>query len=198
MPLLILLLCFTYAACRYVVFGDIAVDQLPAFIANKAFAFTIAALLLMAAIKARSESYGTNNDATNSSSVINSASVINYGRWAWQLLILHGLMSSVLFSAQHYPKFFDQGIANLTGQLVILAGVLAALGFYRLQKFQAQGLSNSESLKGLCALLLAAHVVAMSGSWLSPEKWPGYLPPVSLLSFLLATTAAILFFRRRD
>lgn len=175
MPLFILLLCFTYAACRYVIFGEVAYTQLPAYVSNKAFAFSIAALLLMSALKQKH----------------NSAQAASYGRWAWHLLLLHTLISATLFSAVHYPKFFDGEMSNANGQLLLLAGVIGAYGFYRLQH-----LKDNHQLKALCALLLVAHVLPMGGSWFSAESWPGYMPPVSLLSFIMAGIASWSFLRQ--
>lgn len=175
MPLFILLLCFAYAACRYVVFGEVAYTQLPAYISNKAFAFSIAALLLASALNQNK----------------NPVQAASYGRWAWHLLLLHTLISATLFSAAHYPKFFDDDISNINGQLLLLAGVIGVYGFYRLQSVK-----DNVQLKALCTLLLVAHVLPMAGSWLLIESWPAYIPPVSLLSFLMASIASWVYLRQ--
>jgi hypothetical protein len=36
------------------------------------------------------------------------------------------------------------------------------------------------------------------GSWITPGKWYGYMPPISLWSFIFTTGAFVIYLKRKD
>jgi hypothetical protein len=41
--------------------------------------------------------------------------------------------------------------------------------------------------------LVSAHLLAMGGAgWLTPSRWPGHMPPITLLAFLAAVLPLLL------
>ena len=74
---------------------------------------------------------------------------------------------------------------NLTGEVVLLSGVLAV---YCLWRRHAAKLKPAvwRTLTTLVCLLVAVHLFAMGyEEWLRVQKWNGALPPITLLSFCL-------------
>jgi hypothetical protein len=115
------------------------------------------------------------------------------------LVLIHVLMSFMLFSPSVYGKFFgEDGTLTLWSGLSMLGGVLAfvVLWAYNLS-FQTH-LSEDKtfirfitSRKFLLAAMTlgAAHLFFMGfKGWLNPSGWHGGLPPISLVSFAFFTT----------
>jgi len=182
MPLKVLLLValsFGYAALRYVVFGDVTASHLPAFVANKALALTAALALLPAAL-ARHRGNG-----------------LAARGWEWTAgasALLHVLLSLAQITPASYPTLFEGARANLSGELVILSGVLAA-GLATLARNERSGGARWQVP---LLLVLLGHVVARGlPGWLAPATWPGALPPISLLAALAMAVALGLRLARR-
>ncbi len=76
---------------------------------------------------------------------------------------------------------------NLSGELTVLFGVLAAYCFWVLR-------NRPWVYQVLATLCIAGHLVTMGfNGWLAVAKWHGGLPPISLISMVLATTSLLLF-----
>jgi hypothetical protein len=183
MPLRIVLLliaCFAYATLRYVVFGDVTAAHLPAFVTNKALALAAAVALFPAALaRHRGDGLGARG-------------------WEWLAgagALLHVLLSLAQLAPAVYPPLFADGRLNLTGELVVLSGVLAAW-----LAWQMRGSTGGPGARLHVPLLLAllVHAVArgLSG-WLAPGSWPGGLPPISLLAAVALAAALVVRFPRR-
>lgn len=180
LPITVVVFCVVYAIARYIVFGDVAIEQLPAFVANKGLSFSSAALLFLSAMML----FRSKAEPDSSSRVLS----LQFGRWAWHCVLLHVVLSLALLSPAYYGKFFEQGLLNLKGELIILFGVLAVYCFYRLQS-----LGENLLLKVLCSALLTAHLLPMWGKWFSPQAWYGFMPPISMLSCSLSVAALVIF-----
>lgn len=169
-----------YAVIRYNLFGNVSLEQLPSYILNKALAFSAAATLAVSAA-----GYARRNQL-----MLQSWAKVSLG-----FAMAHILLSVGLWSRDYFPKLFGPHRMNLAGELTLLFGVLAAwlygfLGFFSRKPFFAG--------RWLAALMLGLHAMALGfPGWLKPGEWPGGLPPISLLCFLLALAAAILFVQRR-
>lgn len=181
LPISVVAICLMYAIFRYIVFGEVAIEQLPAFVGNKGLSFSSAALLFLSALTL----FRSKAEPESSNKVLSQ----RFGRWAWHCVLLHAILSLALLSPAYYGKFFEQGLLNLKGELIILFGALAVYCFYRLQS-----LGENLLLKVLCSALLTAHLLPMWGKWFSPQAWYGFMPPISLLSCTLSVAALVFFY----
>lgn len=177
---LILLGCFTYAIARYVLFGPVDPVHIPVYILNKAVAMSAAVFLFLTALNDVQKKYDH---------------VRNWGRASLHAVLLHIVLSLTILSSAYYGKFYAHGKMNLLGELTMLFGVVAAYFYWRIDRLKER-IVSSYWLLPASALFLSGHLVAMGvKGWLSPAKWYGSLPPISLLSFLFSASAALLFIR---
>ena len=161
----ILILCFLYAALRYMVFGTNAPRQLPAWGLNKALALSsVFALALGIRAWRRGEE---------------TASHRYLAAFTCQAL-LHIILTLALLSPAYYPKLYPDQRLSALGELAVLAGAVSAATLS-----QARQRTRTCLLGGLLALL--AHQAALGApGWCKPATWPGGLPPITLVGFLLA------------
>jgi DMSO/TMAO reductase YedYZ heme-binding membrane subunit len=118
----------------------------------------------------------------------------------------HSLVSLFLLSPKYYAKLYAgdsltaAALASMTlgglGTAVFCfpawasrAGLKESLGLDRWLTLQRMGY--------LGLALTAVHCLAIGlPGWLTPSKWPGGLPPITLLGFLTALLPAVKFVRR--
>ena len=172
--------CFTYAWLRYVVLGGVSPVHTPTFLTNKVISAASVVFLLRAAFgHMRGDQEQTRR----------------WGMMALNSAGLHVLLSLSILSKAYYPGLFSGERMNLTGELAIGAGALAACLFWLIGRSQKVELKK-EVLQALSSLVVGGHLLALgSAGWLQVSSWPGGMPPISLLSFLFAATATILFLR---
>ena len=173
-----------YAIVRYNVFKGVSWEQLPVYVTNKAIAVAGLVLLGMSRfvveIRRRKE--------------LGLAGACFTG--------LHVILSFMLlepaYFAQHY---LPSGMMRWTGEASMLAGAIAAtlVGWLvyatsnRPVETQVRGASLVPGVARVVLALVAAHVAALGVSvWLDVGAWPGRLPPITLLSFLLAVGFCVL------
>ena len=105
-------------------------------------------------------------------------------------------MALLLFTPDYYPKMFEaEGRLNLTGELSLAFGVIS-LWFLTITAitsvpfiYEAVGVDRwkrGQRMGYICLALAGGHVFVMGiAGWLKPAGWHGYLPPISLLAFIL-------------
>lgn len=178
--LLVFLLTSVYTVSRYIIFGNVSPVQLPAYLLNKSVSLASVVFLFLAA---------TNNGSEQIEKMK------FWGKTAFQSAVIHILISLAILSKAYYPKFFALDKMNLTGELVIMFGVLAAFLFWRVGT-TTRGLSYRRWLRIYSLILVSGHLTAMGlAGWLVPGKWNGGLPPISLIAFALAIISIILLFK---
>src|SRR5262245_40197047 len=92
-PWLVLIGCTMYAVVRYLGFGDVAIDQLPAYLANKATSF--AGLIVLAASRLT-----TDGDARRRLGLFGAACVL-----------VHLALSLSIMGPKYFPAFYTaQGL----------------------------------------------------------------------------------------
>jgi hypothetical protein len=164
-----------FAWIRYVVFGEVHLEQWPLFLLNKAFSATASALLYLSAY------YSYKQRQERSSGHANAAMF---------LVMMHFLISLTVLRPSYFPSFFSEtGMFKLDINLSLLAGslsfVLMGLIFLR-YKIESGRLKSIKTHHLLLITGLLAHTFFRGYSgWFSMEKWPGFLPPISLISFIL-------------
>jgi len=188
-----IVLCIAYAVLRYHILGPVEWKDFPFLILNKGI--SLAALILLVL----NFSLGPLNNIGLSipGSWLSARKVL--GMTAFLLVLIHALMSFMLFKAEIFGKLFEaDGSLTLFGGLSMLGGILSfvVLWGYNLsfqthlrdEKAFIQFITSRKFL--LFAMLLSAvHLVFMGiEGWLSPAGWHGGLPPISLIAFVLFAT----------
>jgi hypothetical protein len=175
-----LLITTVYALIRYAGFGNVSLIHVPVYIMNKAVCMTAVESLLMASLGFMR----ADRDAVRFWTSV-----------CTQLVFVHVFLSLGILSKGYYVNFFAGDKLSLTGEVVVLMGVLAVYCFWRLQ---AAGLKPAvrRALTILACLLVAGHLVAMGyNDTLQVQKWNGGLPPMSMLSFFLVLSSLAVFLR---
>jgi hypothetical protein len=171
LPLFILAVTFAYSVFRYHVFKGVAWGQLPFYTLNKAVAWSALTLLAVAA-----------RGAVRSGEPLAEQPVL---RPALVMMSWHTVSSLALLAAGAYPEFL------VGGHLSAKAGASFALGAVGAVAAQT-GLRGPKS--AAFAAVLAAASATHAGllglsSWFSPERWPGHMPPITLLSTMVGFVA---------
>jgi hypothetical protein len=189
--------CIGYAVIRYHLFKQVEWAHFPLFILNKGIAFSAVVLLSCSSGFRPLRKYLPG---------IKSLSGAPFAWSAWLLAWLHLLMSLVLVRSENYPLLFQDGTLNGKGEASLLLGILAFMammltGYFFLKKMMTQVFTEAKQVRllgyGGLGLLMGHAGIMGAENWLEPAAWPGYMPPVSLLSclaILLAISLQLLSF----
>jgi hypothetical protein len=177
-----------YAIVRYHIAGPVPWKDFPFFILNKGISLGAFVLLTL--------NFGlgplNNLGAKVPEGWLNARKAL--GMTGFLLVLIHALMSFMLFSPSVYGKFFEtDGTLTLLAGLSMLGGVLAfvVLWAYNLS-FQTHLREDKSFIQFITSrtfllwamLLGAAHLFFMGyEGWLNPSGWHGGIPPVSLVAF---------------
>jgi hypothetical protein len=179
--LFVFLFSTVYAVLRYNIAGGVLWSRFPMFVLNKSISLTGFILLII------SYSY---SDRKNT--IFGKELLKHVGISGFLLILLHAVLSLLLFRPSVYPKFFDQnewlttaaGISVLTGVIAAVLMWIYNMSFTILYKEKIttqlkQNIINS-------AMLLSGFHLFFMGykGWFTPEKWFGKLPPISLIAFI--------------
>ena len=186
----VILVSIGYAIVRYHIVGPVPWKDFPFFILNKGI--SLAAFILLTC----NFGFGPLNNlgVRIPTGWLNARKAL--GMTGFLLVLIHALMSFMLFSPSAYGKFFEtDGTLTLLGGLSMLGGVLAFVvlwgynmsfqTYLREDKAFIQFITSRTFL--LWAMLLGASHVFFMGyeGWLSPGGWHGGIPPVSLVAFTI-------------
>ena len=167
-----------YVVMLYAGFGTVSLVHLPVFLLNKGIAMTAAESLFMASLCLVRREKDAARFWTNACA---------------QLVFLHIFLTLGIFSKAYFHKFFSAGQVNLTGEVVLLTGVLAVYCLWRRQA-SAPKAAVWRGLTNLVCALVAVHLFTMGyDDWLRVKKWNGALPPTTLLSFLLISGSLLMY-----
>jgi DMSO/TMAO reductase YedYZ heme-binding membrane subunit len=186
--LVTLLLSIAYAVLRYHILGQVPWKDLPFFIFNKGLSLAAFVLLTL------NFSLGPLN---NLGFPVPKGWLLArkaLGMSGFLLVLIHALMSFLLFRPSVYQQFFGANdTLNLVGGLSMLAGVLAfvILWGYNLsfQTFLREDQAfitfiTSRRFMLIALVLGGLHLLFMGfQGWLKPEGWHGGLPPISMVAF---------------
>jgi hypothetical protein len=185
-----------YAVVRYHIAGPVPWKDFPFFILNKGISLSAFILLTL--------NFGLgplNNLGVNvSDGWLNARKAM--GMTGFLLVLIHVLISFMLFNPSVYGKFFEaDGTLTLLAGLSMLGGVLAfvVLWAYNLsfQTFLREDQAFIRFITSRNFLLFAmifagAHLVFMGyEGWLNPSSWYGGIPPVSLVAFAFFATGYV-------
>ena len=181
-------LAICYAVLRYHIAGDVPWKDFPLFILNKGLCLGAFVLITFNFALGPAKNLGL----PVSEAWLNARQAI--GMSGFLFVLVHALMSFMLFSPAVFGKFFEPN-GTLTGVagISMLAGVLGfvVLWGYNLS-FQTHlredkvfiGFITSRRFLIWALLLGGVHLLLMGYSgWLNPSSWHGGLPPISLVAF---------------
>jgi len=186
--LVTMLLAIGYAVLRYHIAGPVPWKDFPMFILNKGLCLAGFILLTFNFTLGPLNSLGV----PISQGWLNSRKAL--GMTGFLLVLLHALMSFMLFSPAIYGKFFaENGSLTLLAGLSMLFGVAGFvflwgynLSFQTFLREDAKFIQFITSRKVLLfALVLGGLHLFFMGyeGWLNPAGWHGGLPPISLVAF---------------
>ena len=172
-----------YAVVRYIVCGPVDPIHMPVYILNKATSVSSVVFLLLTALHYRRSPAKKNRF---------------WGMAMVHSAFVHIVMSLSILSEAYYPKFFESGKMNLDGELTMMAGALAAYCIWRIRS-AGSDFMRRKLLQIFATLFIIVHLVAMGyRGWLTPGKWHGGLPPISLVGFVVAVAAVALFLQAKE
>lgn len=192
----VLILSISYAVLRYHLAGAVPWKDFPFFILNKGL--SLAAFVLIACNFGFGPLRNVGVPVPDSWLAARKA----IGMTGFLLVLIHALMSFLLFKPAVYANFFAaDGTLTLLAGLSMLAGVLAfvVLWAYNLsfQTFLREDKAFISFITSRRFLLVAfilggAHLMFMGyEGWMKPGHWHGGLPPISLVAFAVFAMAYI-------
>jgi hypothetical protein len=185
-----------YAILRYHVMGPVPWKDFPFFILNKGISLSAFVLLVC------NFGFGPLNNLGVKIPEGWLAARKALGMTGFLLVLIHALMSFMLFTPDSYAKFFEpDGTLTLLAGLSMLGGVLAfvVLWAYNLsfQTYLREDQAFIAFITSRRFLLFAmifggAHLFFMGyEGWFNPAGWHGGMPPISLVAFAFFTVAYI-------
>ncbi len=191
-----LFLSLGYTVLRYHIVGPVPWKDFPFFILNKGISLSAFILLTF------NFGFGPLNNlgVKVPEGWLNARKAL--GMSGFLLVLIHALMSFMLFRPTVYGKFFEQnGTLTLLAGLSMLGGVLAFVVLWgynlsfqthlREDKAFIQFITSRKFLL-VAMMLAAAHLIFMGyEGWLNPSGWHGGIPPISLVAFVFFVTGYI-------
>lgn len=185
-----------YAILRYHIAGNVPWDEFSLFILNKGLC--LAGFILLTFNFALGP--GNNLGLPVPQSWLSARK--SFGMTGFLLILIHALISFMLFSSPYYGKFFGSD-GTLTGvaSLSMLAGILGFvfLWAYNLS-FQTKLSEDAAFIEFITSRRVLIWALSLGGlhlafmgyaGWMNPGDWHGGLPPVSLVAFVFFTIGYI-------
>ena len=177
-----------YAILRYHIAGSVPWKDLPFFILNKGFSLAAFVLLTLNFALGPAKNVGL----PVSQSWLNSRQSL--GMTGFLLVLIHALMSLILFSPDRYRQFFlDDGTLTGIAGISMLAGVLGFVFLWGYNfSFQTHLRDNKEFIGFITSRRCLIWALSLGGihlffmgfsGWLNPTGWHGGMPPISLVAF---------------
>jgi DMSO/TMAO reductase YedYZ heme-binding membrane subunit len=190
-----------YAIVRYNVFKGVGWEHLPLYIVNKAV--SLSAVILLAASYLLGKWIRVFDDDPMKRLVL--AKFL--GLSGFSLAALHVVMSMMLLTPDYYAKFFGEGKMNLTGELTMLFGALSLMflaspavsSLPRMRQDLGQRWWRRSQRLGYLALTLnSGHLFVMGyKGWIDTSTWPGGMPPITMIAFVIGILPMIAWLTTR-
>ena len=174
--LLALLGSVAYATARYNIFKGVSWNDWPTYTLNKALGLSALLLLVLSVVRkcsARGQANG------------------HHLRVASALALAHVVLSLTLLSPAYYESFFAQGrLTAAAGWSMALGAVAAAVMAGGRRADGAQDTDGGVRDLATLSFVVGLHAMLQGfAAWFKPSQWPGTLPPITLISFVLGLTA---------
>ena len=180
---LLFLLFYSYAVIRYHVGKGLGQEEI-LFVLNKAFAWTAGTCFAFTLLPKKW--------FPNTVSYRKQFGLLGYG-----FSLLHITANIILINATNYPLLFEGNYLNSHGWQLIILGILTISCFSlpliaTMKKLPAGNLLYKFGKVGVLTSIIHVSIIGING-WFTPLEWPYYLPPITLLFVVTAST--IVFFR---
>ena len=116
-----------------------------------------------------------------------------FGIWGFGLVFAHSVISFFFLSPTSFSIFFTLNKLNLVGNFILISGILSLLligfafatSFPKLLKFKSKIFFLSLNASYIGLIIGGIHVlpIGIKGGT-EPNSWPGFLFPITLISFL--------------
>ena len=185
--ILIFLFTLIYSIVRYNIFKEVPWTDLPLFVMNKAVSFAAIIYITTYLMLEKKNHHELSTKIR---------------KYATNLVFIHLTISLIILTPSYYQKFFDGEKFNLIGQLSLLVGVVAlglmnSLRFTKILRSKASATFFRKFGTELLLFLISLHLFIMGyKGWFTPCEWPGGLPPITLLAFVVSTIP--LFIRKKE
>lgn len=169
-----------YATLRYNIFKGVPWTDWPLYVLNKAFAVASLVLLGINVFRYR---------------YVQNRSNAKIFKLAMFLGFLHILISYAILNPLYYDKFFLNGkLSFIAGISLLLGAIATALIFNKeFSKKLNHNLDVKIRVLSILVFIIGLHAALQSfQGWFTPSVWPGYLPPITLISFLIGLFAILL------
>lgn len=198
----VLIFFLMYATVRYIVFKGVEMIHFPVYIINKVCSVSGVFFIALSYASGRIK-WPFFHESEKHLHFVKFA-----GLSGFSLVAMHAFLSMIILTPAYFPKLFHGEMMNFKGEFTVLMGVLS-LFFFSIpaitsipQMQDALGLRRWKTRQrigyaGLCTTLLHSGVMGFS-SWMEVHKWPGYLPPITMLGAVFATTPLVLKFLLKD
>lgn len=166
-----------YATLRYNVFKGVAWEEWPVYVVNKVFALSALILLVRCVVQQRRR--GTVD-----------ASLLTV---AGGLMLTHVALSLAILDPAYYSKYFTGNKLTCQAGWSMLIGVVAALGIIVYSRACANRRAPSWIwMIAVLAFLSGIHAALLGyRGWFTPEAWPGYMVPITLISFAVGAIGIV-------
>ncbi len=194
----VIFLCAIYTILRYHVFKGVEWVHFPLYIMNKILSFSGFILLVLSiALDPVYRKQGPGWFETRKF----------LGRTGFVLIILHIIMSFLLFRPEIYDKFFGtDGTLNAIGEWSMLFGAFGIAAYIIMHNSfshmdEVNGFQKfiRSPLFGVSALVLSGLHIAIMGfdGWLTPGDWHGGMPSISMVSIFVFLVGLIFYMLRQ-
>jgi hypothetical protein len=178
---LLFLLFYSYAVLRYHVGKGLGQEEI-LFVLNKAFAWTAGTCFALTLLPKKWF-----------------PSTLNYrkqfGLLGYGFSLLHITANIILINATNYPLLFEGNYLNSHGWQLIILGILTISCFSlpliaTMKKLPAGNLLYKFGKVGVLTSIIHVSIIGING-WFTPLEWPYYLPPITLLFVITASSIVI-------
>ncbi|MCF8329751.1 MAG: hypothetical protein K9I37_05390 [Crocinitomicaceae bacterium] len=178
---LLFLLFYSYAVLRYHVGKGLGQEEI-LFVVNKAFAWTAGTCFALTLLPKKWF-----------------PSTLNYrkqfGLLGYGFSLLHITANIILINATNYPLLFEGNYLNSHGWQLIILGILTISCFSlpliaTIKKLPAGSVLYKFGKIGVLTSIIHVSIIGIHG-WFTPLEWPYYLPPITLLFVITASSIVI-------
>ena len=188
---------FGYAVLRYNVFGTVSWADLPIFIFNKGI--SLASLFLLALNYSLSPLKNLGVRIPNK--LLETRKSLGITGFAYAFA--HLIMSLAILIPSYYPAFFTVGgTLSVRGGLCLFGGVVSFIFLWVYYKSFKPNLNLDDKIivritskKSILYVLffVGIHLFFLGYTgWTKFDTWPGGLPPISLISFIIFCTGFLI------